>query len=100
MHVLRMLQLRYFYVCMYVVAHHIDCTIPHYEAGRVTESIKKAFPEHYLFESTPVHKALWRVATSCYGVEARSGYIYVRLYMHAYTLYEGTIFPEGVCLLL
>lgn len=66
------------YICMYVVAHHIDCTIPHYEAGRVTESIKKAFPEHYLFESTPVHKALWRVATSCYGVEARLAYKYIR----------------------
>eukprot|EP01036_Dinobryon_divergens_P027748 gene27748-36570_t len=47
-------------------------TIPHYEAVRVTESFKKAFPENYLYESTPIHKALWRVATSCYGVEARS----------------------------
>ena len=61
------------YVCMFVVVHHVDSTIPHYEAVRATESFKKSFPEHYLYESTPVHKALWRVATSCYGVEARLG---------------------------
>jgi len=54
------------------VAHHIDCTIPHYHAKEATEAIKKAFPKAYLYESTPLHKALWRVACDCIAVTRRS----------------------------
>merc|ERR1719326_37955 len=53
------------------VAHHIDCTIPHYHAGEATEAIKKAFPKAYLYDPTPVHKALWRVASNCIAVKLR-----------------------------
>jgi len=50
------------------VAHHIDCTIPHYRARAATDAIKAAFPKAYLYDPTPVHKALWRVACNCLAV--------------------------------
>ena len=53
------------------VCHHIDCTIPHYHAKEVTEAIAKAFPKAYLYDPTPVHKALWRVASNCIAVKLR-----------------------------
>ena len=54
------------------VAHHIDCTIPHYHAREATDAIKEAFPKAYLYEPTPIHKALWRVARHCIAVKQRS----------------------------
>ena len=54
------------------VVHHIDCTIPHYNAKRATDAVKQAYPEFYLKENTPIFKALWRIATKCYQVEPRS----------------------------
>jgi len=53
------------------VAHHIDCTIPHYHAREATDAIAKAFPKAYLYDPTPVHKAIWRVASNCIAVKLR-----------------------------
>jgi len=53
------------------VAHHFDCTIPHYKGEKATEAIKKAFPEFYLYDPTPIHKALWRICKGCTAVEKR-----------------------------
>lgn len=50
---------------------HIDSTIPHYRAKKATEIIKEAFPEQYLYESTPIFTALWRIARKCFVVEKR-----------------------------
>jgi omega-6 fatty acid desaturase (delta-12 desaturase) len=50
------------------VAHHICSSIPHYNAAEASEAIKKAFPEHYLYDPTPIHKALWRVSCECVAV--------------------------------
>ncbi|MCB9927763.1 MAG: fatty acid desaturase, partial [Planctomycetaceae bacterium] len=47
------------------VAHHVDARIPHYNAKRATEALKTAFPELYLYDPTPIPKALWRIATNC-----------------------------------
>jgi len=53
------------------VAHHIDCTIPHYYAREATDAIETAFPKAYLYDPTPIHKALWRVASNCIAVKFR-----------------------------
>jgi hypothetical protein len=42
------------------VAHHIDCTIPHYHAREATDAIAAAFPKAYLYDPTPIHIALYR----------------------------------------
>jgi len=53
------------------VAHHIDSTIPHYHAREVTNVLKEKFPKCYLYDPTPIHKALWRVAANCIAVKRR-----------------------------
>jgi len=53
------------------VAHHFDCTIPHYKAQVATDAVKEAFPEVYLYDPTPIPQALWRVCKGCTAVEKR-----------------------------
>ena len=53
------------------VVHHIDCTIPHYRAWAATDAVKKAFPDHYLYDPTHLPEALWRISTKCIAVEER-----------------------------
>ena len=36
-------------------------------------AIKKAFPKVYLFNSTPIHKALWNIASNCIAVKREEG---------------------------
>lgn len=52
-------------------ACQVDCTIPHYHALEATKAIKEAFPEHYLYDPTPLPRATWRLATRCAGVAKR-----------------------------
>ncbi len=47
------------------VAHHMEARIPHYHAKRATDALRRAFPDHYRYDPTPIHKALWRVVTKC-----------------------------------
>lgn len=53
------------------VAHHINSKIPHYNAELATKAIRDAFPDFYLYDPTPVHEALFRVAKNCVAVEKR-----------------------------
>ncbi|WP_320667529.1 fatty acid desaturase [Prochlorococcus sp. MIT 1307] len=55
------------------VIHHIAPTIPHYYARKATLEIKKAFPKVYLYNSTPIHKALWNIASNCTAVKKEEG---------------------------
>nr|AGX28132.1 omega-6 fatty acid desaturase FAD2-2A [Exocarpos cupressiformis] len=51
------------------VAHHLFSTMPHYHAVEATEAIKPLLGKYYQFDSTPIHKAMWREARECIYVE-------------------------------
>ena len=53
------------------VAHHVECAIPHYKALKATEALKTKYPDYYLYDPTPIWKALVRVASKCVAVEKR-----------------------------
>lgn len=55
------------------VAHHVNSAIPHYHAWKVTQHLRDAFPDIYLYDPTPVHVALWRVARNCIAVGKQPG---------------------------
>ena len=55
------------------VAHHVASNIPHYEAWKATSALAANFPDHYLYDPTPIHLALWRVASKCVAVEKLPG---------------------------
>ncbi len=47
------------------VCHHINSTIPHYNAWRGTALLRQRFPDLVRYDSTPIPQALWRIATTC-----------------------------------
>ena len=49
------------------VCHHVNSSIPHYNAWQGTKLLRQRFPELVRYDSTPIHKALWRIATRCGG---------------------------------
>ena len=53
------------------VAHHVECAIPHYKATEATEALKSNFPDYYLYDPTPIWRAMMRVASKCVAVEER-----------------------------
>lgn len=50
------------------VCHHVNPRIPHYNAWRGNDLLRKRYPELVRYDATPIHKALWRVATRCAAV--------------------------------
>ena len=50
------------------VCHHVNSAIPHYNAWRGTALLRQRYPQLVRFDPTPIHKALWRVATRCKAV--------------------------------
>ncbi len=50
------------------VCHHVNSRIPHYNAWRGTNVLKQHYPELVRYDPTPIHQALWRVATRCGAV--------------------------------
>ena len=51
------------------VAHHVAHQIPHYNARKATEALKAAFPDLYLYDPTPITKAMLRVGEKCVAVK-------------------------------
>ncbi|KAJ3152548.1 Delta(12)-fatty-acid desaturase [Geranomyces variabilis] len=51
------------------VAHHIFSTMPHYHAEEATAAIKKFLGPYYLYDKTPIAKAVWNSYTTCKFVE-------------------------------
>ncbi len=47
------------------VCHHINPSIPHYNAWRGTVLLRERFPDLVRHDATPIHQALWRIATRC-----------------------------------
>jgi omega-6 fatty acid desaturase (delta-12 desaturase) len=54
------------------VCHHINPRIPHYNAWKATSLLKQRFPHLVRYDPTPIHRALWRVATRCAVVQQES----------------------------
>ena len=50
------------------VCHHVNSPIPHYNAWRGTALLRQRFPDLVRYDSTPIHQALWRIATTCGAV--------------------------------
>jgi len=50
------------------VCHHIKSTIPHYNAWRGTALLRQRYPDLVRYDPTPIHQALWRVASRCGAV--------------------------------
>ncbi len=55
------------------VLHHVCAAVPHYHAWRATAALREAFPARYLFDPTPVPRALLRVAGRCAAVAKLPG---------------------------
>ena len=49
------------------VCHHVNSAIPHYNAWQGTALLRQQFPDLVRYDSTPIHQALWRIATKCGG---------------------------------
>ena len=63
------------------VCHHINPRIPHYNAWRGTELLRKRFPQLMRYDPTPIPQALWRIASRCAVVQrddATGEYVYAR----------------------
>ena len=53
------------------VCHHVNARIPHYNAWQATTLLRERFPDLVRFDPTPIHLALWRVASRCAVVTER-----------------------------
>lgn len=51
------------------VAHHYFCTMPHYHAEEATKHLAKVLGSYYIFDDTPIFKALWRSHNECKYIE-------------------------------
>ena len=60
------------------VCHHLFHELPHYNAVRATELIKEVLEDKYVYDPTPVHKALWEVSRDCQFVDDVHGVQYYK----------------------
>lgn len=51
------------------VAHHVAHQIPHYNARKATDALKENYPDLYLYDPTPITKAMLRVGEKCVAVK-------------------------------
>lgn len=54
------------------VCHHVNPRIPHYNAWRGNDLLRQRFPQLVRHDPTPIHRALWRVASRCAVVGEQS----------------------------
>ncbi|CAM9330896.1 unnamed protein product, partial [Discosporangium mesarthrocarpum] len=60
------------------VCHHLFSKMPFYNAKEATVHIKKSLGDYYLFDPTPIHKALWRAFTCCRFIEDEGGTVFFK----------------------
>jgi fatty acid desaturase len=60
------------------VLHHLNFSIPHYRAEEYTMAIRQVLGAAYVFDQTPIHKALFRTAMQCRYVESVNGTQYYK----------------------
>ncbi|KAJ3020339.1 Delta(12)-fatty-acid desaturase [Thoreauomyces humboldtii] len=60
------------------VAHHIFPTMPHYHAVEATRHIKEFLGKYYLYDNTPVFKAVWNSYTQCKFVEDKGDVLWFK----------------------
>ncbi|CAG8499558.1 17233_t:CDS:2 [Acaulospora morrowiae] len=51
------------------VAHHYFCMMPHYHAEEATKHLAKVLGSYYIFDDTPIFKALWNSHNECKYIE-------------------------------
>ncbi|KAJ3114590.1 hypothetical protein HDU96_001892 [Phlyctochytrium bullatum] len=51
------------------VAHHLFSTMPHYNAEKATEALRKKLGKYYLRDESPLLSQLWKSYTKCKFVE-------------------------------
>ncbi|RIA97461.1 delta-12 fatty acid desaturase [Glomus cerebriforme] len=60
------------------VAHHLFSTMPHYHAEEATNHLEKVLGHYYIFDDTPIFKALWRSFVSCKFIEDEGDIIFYK----------------------
>lgn len=60
------------------VAHHYFSRMPHYHAEEATIHIKKVLGPYYIFDDTPIIKALWRSHNQCRFIEDEGDIIFYK----------------------
>jgi len=60
------------------VAHHLFSQMPHYNAIKATPYLKEKLGEYYLYDRTPVFKALYRALKNCAFVEDTGDILFYR----------------------
>ncbi|CAG8608056.1 7336_t:CDS:2 [Cetraspora pellucida] len=60
------------------VAHHYFSTMPHYHAEEATIHLKKVLGSYYIFDDTPIFKALWRSYNQCRFIEDEGDIIFYK----------------------
>lgn len=58
------------------VCHHLFSLVPHYHAQEVTEILKQKLGSDYLYDSTPVFKAVWQTWDQCRCVSNEGDILY------------------------
>ena len=52
--------------------------MPHYNAEEATKHIEKVLGHYYIFDDTPIFKALWRSYVSCKYIEDEGDIIFYK----------------------
>ncbi|CAG8479852.1 4952_t:CDS:2 [Diversispora eburnea] len=60
------------------VAHHYFSTMPHYHAEEATKHLTKVLGSYYLFDDTPIFKALWRNYNECHYIEDEGDVVFYK----------------------